>query len=103
MSSGVFELADPSGKPAGFLEVTLRWKCTYCPSPGVTGAAEEPRMISEHHVEEPVDPNPEQANVEAEKKNGRLDDVEEMLQVEMKNLTKPQSKAAAVSKVKHSP
>ncbi|KAM4733756.1 protein fantom isoform 2-T2 [Anableps anableps] len=97
--SGVFELAGPSGKPAGCLEVTLRWKFTYCPSPGVTRAAEELRLFPEHHVGEPVDPNQEQVNIEAKKKNGRLENVEEMLQEEKEKLRNPHSEAASVSKV----
>uniref|UniRef100_A0A087Y552 RPGRIP1 like n=1 Tax=Poecilia formosa TaxID=48698 RepID=A0A087Y552_POEFO len=58
--SGMFELADPSGKPAGSLEVTLRWKSAYSPSVGITRAAEEHRLFPEHHAGEPVDPHQEQ-------------------------------------------
>ncbi|XP_014849464.1 PREDICTED: protein fantom [Poecilia mexicana] len=90
--SGMFELADPSGKPAGSLEVTLRWKSAYSPSVGITRAAEEHRLFPEHHAGEPVDPHQEQVNVEAEKKDGWREDVEEMEKFRS-------SDSAAVSKV----
>ncbi|XP_047202690.1 protein fantom isoform X3 [Girardinichthys multiradiatus] len=99
--SGVFELADPSGRPAGCIAVTLRWKLPYCPSPGVTMATEEAQLFSKHHVGGVVDPNQEQANVEAEKTNRQMEDVKEMLQEEKEKLVNPHSKAAvaAISKV----
>ncbi|XP_013878451.1 protein fantom [Austrofundulus limnaeus] len=50
--SGVFELTSPSGRPAGCIEVTLRWKLTYVPPPGDTTAAAESRFIPEEKVEE---------------------------------------------------
>ncbi|XP_014900758.1 protein fantom [Poecilia latipinna] len=95
--SGMFELADPSGKPAGSLDVTLRWKSAYSPSVGITRAAEEHRLFPEHHAGEPVDPHQEQVNVEAEKKDGWREDVEEMLEEEMEKFRS--SDSAAVSKV----
>uniref|UniRef100_A0A3Q2QWB5 RPGRIP1 like n=1 Tax=Fundulus heteroclitus TaxID=8078 RepID=A0A3Q2QWB5_FUNHE len=86
-SSGVFELADPSGRPAGCLEVTLSWKFAYCRSAAVGAAAEGPGLFSAHHVGELVDPNQEPADAEAEKTDRRLENVEEMLQEEMENKT----------------
>lgn len=52
--SGEFELTDPSGLPAGQVQVTLRWECPYAPSP------EEPAELHEEE-EEPLkssDPAP---------------------------------------------
>ncbi|XP_035521640.1 protein fantom [Morone saxatilis] len=43
--TGVFELTDPSGLPAGHIEVTLRWKFTYLPPPGSIMTVEEPKFI----------------------------------------------------------
>ncbi|XP_054897053.1 protein fantom [Poeciliopsis prolifica] len=94
--SGMFELADPSGKPAGSLDVTLRWKSAYCPSAGITGAAEEPRLFPEHQAGEPVDPHQEQIKVEVEKKVGWREDVEEMLEEEMERFRSSDSDAAKV-------
>ncbi|XP_035981500.1 protein fantom [Fundulus heteroclitus] len=97
--SGVFELADPSGRPAGCLEVTLSWKFAYCRSAAVGAAAEGPGLFSEHHVGELVDPIQEPANAEAEKTDRRLENVEEMLQEEMEKLRNHKAEAPAVSKV----
>uniref|UniRef100_A0A3P9Q9F9 RPGRIP1 like n=1 Tax=Poecilia reticulata TaxID=8081 RepID=A0A3P9Q9F9_POERE len=96
--SGMFELADPSGKPAGSLDVTLRWKSAYSPSAGITRAAEERRLFPEHHAGESVNPHQEQLNVEEEKKDGWREDVEEMLEEEMEKFRS--SDSAAVSKVR---
>lgn len=43
--AGVFELTDPSGLPAGHIEVTLKWKSTYLPPSGSIRTAEEPTFI----------------------------------------------------------
>ncbi|XP_032404503.1 protein fantom isoform X1 [Xiphophorus hellerii] len=94
--SGMFELTDPSGKPAGSLDVTLRWKSAYSPSAGITRAAEEPSLFPEQQAGDPVDPHQEQMNVEAEKKDGWREDVEEMLEEEMEKFRS--SDAATVSK-----
>ncbi|XP_041851957.1 protein fantom [Melanotaenia boesemani] len=58
--SGVFPLADPSGLPAGHIEVTLRWKFTYLCPPGSIMAAEETGFTSgEKSVEEAADLTPQ--------------------------------------------
>lgn len=41
---GVFSLADPSGLPAGHIEVTLKWKFSYMLPPGSIEATEEQRV-----------------------------------------------------------
>uniref|UniRef100_A0A8D0AI71 RPGRIP1 like n=1 Tax=Sander lucioperca TaxID=283035 RepID=A0A8D0AI71_SANLU len=43
--NGVFELTDPSGLPAGNIEVTLKWKSTYLPPSGSVGTVEEQKFI----------------------------------------------------------
>ncbi|XP_027131616.1 protein fantom isoform X1 [Larimichthys crocea] len=43
--SGVFKLSDPSGHPAGHIEVTLKWRFTYCPPSGSIMTVEEPKLI----------------------------------------------------------
>nr|XP_020504543.1 protein fantom [Labrus bergylta] len=50
--SGVFELNDPSGLPAGHIEVTLRWRSTYLAPPGSILTAEESQLIQEEEEEE---------------------------------------------------
>lgn len=45
MFAGVFELTDPSGRPAGHIEVMLKWKSTYVPPSGSIRAPEEPTFI----------------------------------------------------------
>lgn len=46
--AGAFELSDPSGDPAGHIEVMLRWESAYLPppssvhAPGETGGADQP-------------------------------------------------------------
>lgn len=42
MFAGVFELTDPSGRPAGHIEVMLKWKSSYVPPLGSIRAPEEP-------------------------------------------------------------
>ncbi|XP_044213031.1 protein fantom [Thunnus albacares] len=49
--SGVFELTDPSGLPAGHLEVTLKWRFAYRP-PGSVMTVEEPEFIPKEKREE---------------------------------------------------
>ncbi|XP_017295328.2 protein fantom isoform X1 [Kryptolebias marmoratus] len=73
--SGVFELSDPSGLPAGCVEVTLRWKFTYLPPPGVIAAAEEPRFTPEETVEVvKTDPGLKEVSLQDKKKDGELVD-----------------------------
>lgn len=43
---GTFELSDPAGVPSGYIEVTLKWKCTYLPPSGLATAAEEAKFIT---------------------------------------------------------
>ncbi|KAM7415414.1 hypothetical protein PAMA_019980 [Pampus argenteus] len=53
--SGVFELTDPTGLPAGHLEVTLKWRFTYLPPPGSIMTVKVPKsesMKEQEHVEE---------------------------------------------------
>ncbi|XP_072242869.1 protein fantom [Leuresthes tenuis] len=52
--SGVFDLADHSGLPAGRIEVTLRWKLTELPAAGSIMAAAEVGFIPEEK-EDPAD------------------------------------------------
>lgn len=52
--SAVFELADPSGLPAGHIEVTLKWRFSYVPPSDAIMTVEEPKLIpgqleQEHH------------------------------------------------------
>ncbi|XP_015254353.1 PREDICTED: protein fantom [Cyprinodon variegatus] len=95
--SGLFELADPEGRPAGSLEVMLRWMFVYRPSPGVNMAAEESGLLSQLHPRQRVDPKLEEGKAEMEKMDDHLEDDEEKLQEEeeeLKNLN-----AAAASEV----
>ncbi|XP_037538552.1 protein fantom [Nematolebias whitei] len=78
--SGVFELVDPSGLPAGCIEVTLRWKSTYLPPPSVITAAEEPRVIPEEEEEQQsteeakTDPEPKDVSLQGKKEDRSLVD-----------------------------
>lgn len=65
----MFKLSDPSGHPAGHIEVTLKWRFTYCPPSGSIMTVEEPKLILK----------------EDEKKDGGTD---EMLQEEEKGKEK---------------
>ncbi|XP_070763837.1 protein fantom [Enoplosus armatus] len=68
--TGVFELTDPSGFPAGHIEVTLKWKLTYLPPPGSTMTVEEPKFIPrEKHVKLTADLKQEHYFVEEEKRD----------------------------------
>ncbi|KAM7397361.1 hypothetical protein PAMP_020339 [Pampus punctatissimus] len=68
--SGVFELTDPTGLPAGHLEVTLKWRFTYLPPPSSIMTVEEPKFITkENPIEETAEPMKEQEHVEEEEKN----------------------------------
>ncbi|KAI3371040.1 hypothetical protein L3Q82_023522, partial [Scortum barcoo] len=79
--SGVFELSDPSGCPAGHIEVTLKWKVTYLPPPGCVTTAEEPEFFpKEKHVQLTAEPKQKQLSVEEEKKD---EDTDETLQQEV--------------------
>ncbi|XP_060932316.1 protein fantom [Limanda limanda] len=55
--SGVFELSDPSGLPAGHIEVTLKWKSAYRPpsGSGETAAQEAERRRERGWEEERTD------------------------------------------------
>ncbi|XP_011474699.1 protein fantom isoform X3 [Oryzias latipes] len=57
--SGVFELVDPSGRPAGHIEVLFGWKLTYVPPPGSVTATDS-RLITERRPsEDPASLTPE--------------------------------------------
>lgn len=73
--SGVFELTDPSGLPAGHIEVTLRWKFTYL-QPSASIRTKEPEFIPKEAASWPKQ---EDHSVEDEKKDT---DVNETLQEE---------------------
>uniref|UniRef100_A0A3Q2DEJ9 RPGRIP1 like n=1 Tax=Cyprinodon variegatus TaxID=28743 RepID=A0A3Q2DEJ9_CYPVA len=70
-------LADPEGRPAGSLEVMLRWMFVYRPSPGVNMAAEESGLLSQLHPRQRVDPKLEEGKAEMEKMDDHLEDDEE--------------------------
>ena len=71
--SGVFELADPSGLPAGYIEVTLRWKYTYLPPPESVVTVEVPRFIPEEKPGKgPIDVTQDQLNMEEQKTDTQL-------------------------------
>ncbi|XP_008299078.1 protein fantom [Stegastes partitus] len=98
--TGAFELVDPSGLPAGHIEVNLKWKSTYLPPPGSIMAAEEPRFIpQEKPVKGTSGLKQEQTTVEDQKKHSLLKDVKEKLQEENKDLhrstSQPEATAAA--------
>uniref|UniRef100_A0A3Q3JKX4 C2 domain-containing protein n=1 Tax=Monopterus albus TaxID=43700 RepID=A0A3Q3JKX4_MONAL len=78
--TGVFELTDPSGLPAGHIEVTLKWKFPYLPPPRSIISAEEPVFIPK---DTPVH-GPAGLSEEAENKDKLLTDtdLEELLQEE---------------------
>ncbi|XP_028287906.1 protein fantom [Parambassis ranga] len=71
--TGVFPLADPSGQPAGHMEVTLKWKFTYLPPSEAIMADEEPPAA------ETVEQKPEQHSTEATRRQALLTDEEEEL------------------------
>ncbi|XP_041794749.1 protein fantom [Chelmon rostratus] len=73
--TGVFELTDPSGLPAGHIEVTLRWKFTYL-QPSASIRTKEPEFIPKEAASWPKQ---EDHSVEDEKKDT---DVNETLQEE---------------------
>ena len=50
--SGVFGLNDPSGLPAGQIEVTLEWKFTYHPPSGAIMLVEEPELVPKEETAE---------------------------------------------------
>uniref|UniRef100_A0A8C6T9J8 RPGRIP1 like n=1 Tax=Neogobius melanostomus TaxID=47308 RepID=A0A8C6T9J8_9GOBI len=57
--TGVFELIDQSGLPAGHIQLSLKWKLSYLPPPGSEVTLEEPRFITKHRAaEEPEEPSP---------------------------------------------
>lgn len=43
---GTFELTDPAGLPSGYIDVTLKWKFTYLPPPGLVTTAEQAKFIT---------------------------------------------------------
>ncbi|XP_049929961.1 protein fantom [Epinephelus moara] len=75
--TGVFELTDPSGLPAGHIEVTLKWKFTYVPPSGSIMTVKE--LIP---TETEIKPEQDQHRVEDERKEK---DVDETLQEEDKH------------------
>ncbi|XP_078112421.1 LOW QUALITY PROTEIN: protein fantom [Sander vitreus] len=77
--NGVFELTDPSGLPAGNIEVTLKWKSTYLPPSGSVGTVEEQTFIPKEKESKQT----QQLRVE-EKKKGKH--VAEMSQKEDQHL-----------------
>ncbi|KAM7002344.1 protein fantom [Tautogolabrus adspersus] len=50
--SGVFKLNDPSGLPAGQIELTLRWRSTYLAPPGFILTADDSQLIQEEEERE---------------------------------------------------
>uniref|UniRef100_A0A3P8RRR9 RPGRIP1 like n=1 Tax=Amphiprion percula TaxID=161767 RepID=A0A3P8RRR9_AMPPE len=103
--TGVFQLVDPTGLPAGHIEVTLKWKSTYLRPPGSIMAPEEPRFIPEEKpVEETSGLNQEKETVEEQKKDSQLKDAKEKLQEENKDLhqSTSQPQAAVLSKAPQS-
>uniref|UniRef100_A0A3P8RP93 RPGRIP1 like n=1 Tax=Amphiprion percula TaxID=161767 RepID=A0A3P8RP93_AMPPE len=95
--TGVFQLVDPTGLPAGHIEVTLKWKSTYLRPPGSIMAPEEPRFIPEEKpVEETSGLNQEKETVEEQKKDSQLKDAKEKLQEENKDLHQSTSQPQAV-------
>uniref|UniRef100_UPI0037E7B87E protein fantom n=1 Tax=Semicossyphus pulcher TaxID=241346 RepID=UPI0037E7B87E len=66
--SGVFELADPSGLPAGHVEVTLRWRSAYLPPPGSIMTVEESEFIPDQKEQESEQQREEEE--EEEEKDG---------------------------------
>lgn len=80
---GVFELTDPSGLPAGHIEVTLKWRFTYLPPPGSIPTVQEPTFVPrEKRVEQTAEPKNEQPRAEEE---GKDEDVGKTLQEEKKD------------------
>uniref|UniRef100_A0A3B5BLV1 RPGRIP1 like n=1 Tax=Stegastes partitus TaxID=144197 RepID=A0A3B5BLV1_9TELE len=97
--TGAFELVDPSGLPAGHIEVNLKWKSTYLPPPGSIMAAEEPRFIpQEKPVKGTSGLKQEQTTVEDQKKHSLLKDVKEKLQEENKDLHRSTSQPERISR-----
>lgn len=74
MFAGVFELTDPSGRPAGHIEVMLRWKSTYVPPSGSIRAPEDPTFILNESAGRPEQ---ELHRVEDEEKDEALREEEE--------------------------
>lgn len=72
--AGVFELTDPSGLPAGHIEVTLKWKSMYLPPSGSIRTAEEPAFILKERAGWPQQ---ELHSVEDEEKDETLQENEE--------------------------
>lgn len=58
-SSGVFELLDSSGRPAGHIEVLLKWKLTYVPPPGSVTASNSRSIPERRRPDEPANLTPE--------------------------------------------
>lgn len=70
----MFELTDPSGRPAGQIEVMLKWKSTYVPPSGSIRTPEEPTFILKESAGRPEQ---ELHGVEDEEKDEALQDEEE--------------------------
>lgn len=71
---GAFELTDPSGRPAGHVEVTLRWRCPYL-SPGGAASTDEESTFTPK--EEASRLQQERPGVEDGKTGGTLQEEEE--------------------------
>uniref|UniRef100_A0A7N5ZRL2 C2 domain-containing protein n=1 Tax=Anabas testudineus TaxID=64144 RepID=A0A7N5ZRL2_ANATE len=91
--TGAFELTDPSGLPAGHIEVTLKWKFTYIPPSGSIMTVELPKLIPKETLAD--EPTPEQHSEEDKALTDK--DLEEILEVEKKVVSEvtpaPQSTA----------
>ncbi|XP_056137838.1 protein fantom [Lampris incognitus] len=83
--TGVFELADPTGHPAGHIEVTLKWRYMYLPPPDSTMTVEQAKFIPK---EKPVRLAPtheeKQHTVEKQREKDREDRVKESSKEEKK-------------------
>lgn len=98
--SGVFELADPAGVPAGYIEVTLKWKFTYLPQAESILTVEEPRFLPEEKpAKGSTDGTQDQLNMEKQKTDTQLKVLKEMTQ-DNGDRYLPRSEAAAVAKVR---
>lgn len=94
--SGAFELTDPSGLPAGHIEVTLKWKFTYIPPSGSIMTVELPKLIPKETLAD--EPTPEQHSEEDKALTDK--DLEEILEVEKKAKDHPPHSASLSFKVR---
>ncbi|XP_026222287.1 protein fantom [Anabas testudineus] len=88
--TGAFELTDPSGLPAGHIEVTLKWKFTYIPPSGSIMTVELPKLIPKETLAD--EPTPEQHSEEDKALTDK--DLEEILEVEKKAKDHPPHSAS---------